>query len=211
MGYTETTVEDLVDPLKGMKTSANGVIAQMGGDYSEGNFTSVVKEWWGIDLYPGEYDEIAAYAASVGWSYAMARIVSEYHTVIGWTTHGHNGETVPVWMYPKPAPTGIMDNTDLAKIAAKYLGSKLDYVTDYLYRDVGMFELDDTDPANPVVMIGDVAFPVNKDYMMYRGETYQMPGLTVYAPMTGKAYVSQKALNRALKRVQHGGGKKGGY
>jgi alkaline phosphatase len=112
-------------------------------------------------------------------------------------------------MYPKPAPYGVMDNTDLAKIAAKYLGVKLDRLTDYLYAEVEMFELDETDPENPVIMIGDAAFPVSKDYMVRGGEMYQLPGVTVYAPMTGKAYVSMKALKRAQKPGRKDKGRKG--
>jgi alkaline phosphatase len=195
MGYTETTVEHLIDPLLGMTMSANGVVAMMSMN-TDADLIASVQDNWGITLTADDVAEIRAFEPSVGLSYALARVVSEYHTAIGWTTHGHNGETVPVWMHPVPAPTGVMDNTDLAKIAAQYVGVNLDKVTDWLYVDAAG-TIDETDPENPVLVMGNAAFPISKDYMMCGDRTFPLPGVTVHAPMTGRTYVSKRGLNLA--------------
>jgi alkaline phosphatase len=205
MGYTETTIEDLVDPLKGMTMSANGVVAMMEGDYSNQNMKDMLKEHWGIDATVVDIEEINALAPSVGMSYALARVISKNHTVIGWTTHGHNGETVPVWVCGGDAPCGTIDNTDLALIAAEAMGVDLDEATDFLYIDLGetgiKYQIDDSDPENPVLNIKGAELPISKDYMIYKNRRYQMPGLTVHAPATDKVYVSKKAFG-ILRRLK---------
>lgn len=199
VGYTETTIEDLVNPLKGMLMSANGVIASKAGDTDQDLIDSVSANW-GIDLTVDDVADIRALQdAGLSESYALARLVSEMYTIIGWTTHGHTGETVPLWMYGSPAPAHVVDNTDLATMAADAIKVDLEKTTNDLFIDLDEVTTDytvdtTTDPENPVVKIGKVELPVSKDYMIQDGEMVQLPGLTVYAPATGKVYLSQKAI-----------------
>jgi alkaline phosphatase len=196
--YTATTVEALIDPLMAMTMSANGVVA-MAGNSIDGLADSLAANW-GITATEADIAEISELAPSVGLSYATARVISKNHTVIGWTTHGHNGETVPVWVYGDDAPKGVIDNTDLAKIAAEAMNTDLDNASDYLYVELQNYELDTTDPENPVVKVNGAELPVSKDYMIYKGREIKLPGLTVYAPMTEKVYISKKAI-RILNRL----------
>ena len=206
VGYTSTTIEDLVNPLKGMKMSANGVLYMM--DEEELTLEEAVETYWGIGLTVDDITEIEGLEASVGLSYALARVVSKNHTVIGWTTHGHTGETVPVWVYGADAPVGTIDNTELALMAAAAMNVNLDKISDRLYVDLKKagidFSIDATDPANPVVIVDGARLPVSKDYMTVekrrRTITYKLPGLTVHAPETGKVYVSKRAL-KILNRI----------
>ena len=66
------------------------------------------------------------------------------------------------------------------------------------------WNLDESDPANPVLVVNGATLPVSKDIMLieHKGRTrsIQLPGLTVYAPTTGKAYVSQQAV-KILRRL----------
>jgi alkaline phosphatase len=207
MAYTETTIEDLVDPLKGMTITSVGLVAMMNGDYSVGNIMDKVAKFWSLDIPAEEAQEILDYQASAGVSlnYALAYVISKNHTVIGWTTHGHNGETVPLWMHGGEAPIGIIDNTELATIAADAMGVRLDRVSDRLYVDlddvtsdyeiVGDPEIGDYGLLNNLVLkVAGAELPISKDYMVYKGKTIQLPGVTVYAPATDKVYVSKKAL-----------------
>ncbi len=212
MGYTETSIEDLVAPLKGMTMTANGVVAKMTDDTDAALKTSV-KDNWGIELSAEDIADIRELESEVGLSYALARSVSTYHTVIGWTTHGHTGETVPFWATTNfGAPANVIDNTDLAKIAAEAINVDLKKTTNKLYVDLDEtgvnYTVDITDPENPIVKIGDWELPVNKDYMVKTLEkdkkkrtvvktvTVELPGLTVYAPETGKVYLSKMALRK---------------
>jgi len=205
MGYTETTIEDLVGPLKGMTMSANGVVSMMEGDYSAFNIISNIEEHWGLDIDPEDEakiaEEIIDYADVVGMSYSLANVISKYYTVIGWSTHGHNGETVPVWVYPGHAPVGTIDNTELAFIAADAMDVKLNKTTKKLYVDLDTATLDyeivDDGLGNLTVEVADAQLPISKDYMINaKGKMIKLPGITVYAPATGKVYVSKKALRK---------------
>lgn len=204
VGYTETKIEDLVEPLKGMIMSANGVVAMMEG-YSDAALATSVLENWNIALTDEDIAQIWALAPSVGLSYALARVVSENHTVIGWTTHGHNGETVPLWMKGKDAPVGVIDNTELAYIAADAINADLGRTSDALYVDLATTGLDYTinydDPENPVVVVGNASLPVSKDFMVKNGRTIMLPGLTVLATQgtdddltDDKVYISRLAV-----------------
>ena len=199
-GYTSTTIEDLVAPLQGMKMSANGVVAKMTDDSDDALKASVLENW-NIALTDEDVTEIIDLQESVGLSYALARTVSELYTVIGWTTHGHTGETVPLWMMGETAPVGVIDNTELAYIAAEAIDIDLDKTTRKLYMDLDTvtsnYVIDtETDPLNPVLSVAGARLPISKDYMIKDGRTIRLPGLTVYAPETGKVYVSQKALRK---------------
>ena len=151
--------------------------------------------------------------SEVGLSYALARTVSTYHTVIGWTTHGHTGETVPFWAPPISVHRQtLLTILTLQKLPRKLIDVDLKKTTNKLYVDLDetgvVYSVDLTDPENPVVKIGDWELPVSKDYMVKTLEkdkkkrtvektvTVQLPGLTVYAPETGKVYLSKMALRK---------------
>ena len=205
VGYTETKVEDLVDPLKRMTMSANGVVTMM-TDKSDTALRVSLTDNWGITPTEGDIAEIRALEPSVGLSYALARVLSKNYTVIGWTTHGHNGETVPLWIYGLDAPVGTIDNTNLALMAAEALGVDLEETTRTLYVDLDTVTNDyviEGDPTNtddygmvenPVLKVKGAELPISKDFMVYKGRTIRLPGVTVYAPHTDKVYVSRKAL-----------------
>jgi alkaline phosphatase len=189
MSYTATTTQDLIGPLLGMTCTASAALAQ-----SDGDPAAAISDYWGIDPSPECLAEIDALAPSVGTSYAMARSVSKHHTVIGWTTHGHNGEDVPVWIYPEADAIGVINNTDLAHWAMATFSGRggvktLGEVTEKLYINVedefpGEWELDVTDPENPVLVVqGTYEMPISKDYVEVGGMQYDLGSLVVYAPL----------------------------
>jgi alkaline phosphatase len=209
MAYTETTIEDLVDPLKNMKITSVGLTAMMGGDYSIGNIIAKVDEYWSLDIDDLEAQEILDYQAEAGvsFNYALAYVISKNYTVIGWTTHGHNGETVPIWVHGGDAPKGVIDNTELAYIAAAAMRVDLNKISDNLYVDLDDVTSDYEiigDPKigeygllnNLVVKLKGAELPISKDYMIKNGKTIQLPGVSVYAPATEKVYVSKRALKK---------------
>ena len=205
--YTETKIEDLVAPLQGMTISSVGLVAMLEND-SDAELKAKVAQYWRLDITDDDVAAIRSLEPTVGLAYALARVLSNNYTVIGWTTHGHNGETVPVWIQGADAPVGIIDNTDLAYMAADAMGADLAKASDYLYvdlEDAGLaFNIDESDPTNPVLLVKGAKLPVSKDIMLieHKGRTrsIQLPGLTVYAPATGKAYVSQQAV-KILRRL----------
>jgi len=109
----------------------------------------------------------------------------------------------PVWFYGMDAPGRLIDNSDLAWMVAEALGLDLDRATEHLFVDLDTaglaYALNLTNSANPhVTTCGDsVVFPIGKDYMLLDGEEMALPGVAVYAPVTGKVYVSSEAIQKA--------------
>ncbi len=125
MSYTATAVEDLLDPLAGMKISAGGVAKKIGDDATAGTIADNLLEWWRIEADQADVDEIMALVD--GGSYlsdAIAATISKNHTLFGWTTHGHT-EDVPLWSFGPNRPIGLFDNTDLAAVTVETMGLDL--------------------------------------------------------------------------------------
>jgi alkaline phosphatase len=203
-GYTETPVEYVIGPLQGMQITSYGVerkIDELGGP-TVANTIDAIDEWWGIEITEDDAQAIFDYqeATGVSLSYAIAVVISQRFTVFGWTTHGHTGTDVPIWSYGPYSALGTLDNTQVAKRAARAFGFNLDSMKTVLFQNLGdhypNFTMDTSDPENPVVKVGNVSLPVSKDYMMVNGlkTALQLPGLTVHAPATDKVYVSLVAI-----------------
>lgn len=211
--YTSTTVEDVIAPLKGMKLSSTGLKTKIGTDLSSENIKKQLKTWWGIDATNEDIaDILKLYNNGKGLSldYAISEVISRNHTVIGWTTHGHSGDDVPLWAYGPDHPTGHMDNTEIAGYIAKELGFNLSNTNSNLFIEVGkVFSKDNgdghldkneyllnmTDSSNLVLEIGDAELPVNKNILIKDGVAHELEGIVVYAPATGKVYIPAGALS----------------
>jgi alkaline phosphatase len=199
--YTLTTVEDVIEPLQGMRVTAYGVegaVDDLGGA-TIANLKSAISEWWDLDITDDDAQAILDYDRSDYLSDAIANVISERYTAFGWTTHGHTGTDVPIWAYGPGEPVGTLDNTQVAGSTAAALGVSLDETQLVLFQDLAGFSgysLDWTDPENPVVTVGPCKLPVSKDVMTVDGisDPIQLPGLTVYAPETGRVYVSLPAI-----------------
>lgn len=211
--YTSTTVEDVVSPLKGMNLSSTGLATKIGTDLSPENIKAQLKTWWGIDATDEEITEILELhdnGEGLSLDYAISEVISRNHTVIGWTTHGHCGEDVPLWAYGPAHPSGYMDNTDIAEYVSKEMGFDLNKTSSCLYveaskcfsKDNGDGQIDEneylldmSDPLNPVLRIGDAELPVNKDLLIKDGVTHELNGVVVYAPATDRVYIPDEVLS----------------
>ncbi len=194
--YTATTVEDLLGPLRKMHTSSTGmtynvVTRYINDDLAAGisfeeALVSNVETHWGLQLSESDVEEIIALEASLGLGNALNTVVSKNHTVFGWTTYGHTGEDVPLWVYGSRKAYGVIDNTEIADITSKALGVNLSRANRSLFVDAKkafpQATLDVTDSENPVLRIGNASLPTSKDILEINGETYNLRGLVVYAP-----------------------------
>jgi alkaline phosphatase len=211
--YDSTTVEEVIEPLKGMKLNSLGVTAKIGKDLSPENIKTQLKTWWGIDATDEDIAEILKlYDNGKGLSldYAISEVISRNHTVIGWTSHGHCGDNVPLWAYGSDHPSGYLDNTEIAEYAAEKIGFDLNETNRCLFVEVGEafsrdngdgqldeneYLLDMTDASNPVLRIGNAELPVNKNLLIKAGVTHELKGIVVYAPVTGKVYIPGEVLS----------------
>lgn len=198
--YVSMKVEELVDPLKKMKITASGLARKIGTSPTADKIKTEASQWWGVTLSDDDAAAILAEASKVGLDYALGKVVSERHTAVGWSTHGHHGSDVPLWAYGPGAPAGLIDNTDVARIVANAFGVNLEAVDRHLFVDLQQAlpgtTVDRSDPNNPVVRVGACSLPTSKNILHYAPLNLTMPldGVVVYASQTGKAYASRLAV-----------------
>jgi alkaline phosphatase len=206
LSYTDLGEDELLDPLRGMTMSANALVSKIGDDWTVAGIQAGLSTYWGIDCSAEDAEKIIEYAGTVGASYSLARIISENYTAIGWTSHGHDAGTVPVWAYGIDIK-GTIDNTELANIVADAMGVSLDRATDKLYVDIkdvtNNYEID---VENDVLTVGGiVTFPLGADYMEVKGRKISLPGVTVYASgdedVAETVYISKRAI-KILKKLR---------
>ena len=198
-GYTNLTVDELVGPIVGMTVTAGALASAIGDDDSDANMIAQIGSLWGITVDADECQEIREMADgdAGSMSYALARIISKNHTAIGWTSHGHNAEDVPLWAYGPGAPKGLLDNTELAETVADALKLNMKKVQKRLFVSLDdafgedAWTLDETDPENPVAKLvaGDVTaeLPISKNLLTIttkwgKTKTYDLEGV-VAAPV----------------------------
>jgi len=198
--YSEIKLEDLNDPLKKMKVTAGAIEYEIGTDHSYANISKEISKWWEIDITENDYKEIKELLDNgTSLNYSISEVISKNYTVLGWTSHGHTGEDVPLWAYGPDRPVGLYDNTQLAKITAKAFGFDLDNINKDLFIEVGEvypdYSLDKSDTANPVLKINSFELPINKNLLISDGKTHELNGIVVYAPVTNKVYIPKEAVN----------------
>lgn len=210
--YVDRTVEFAREPLLKMKMTSNGVVTRMGvppENATAALLKTSVTENWGINITDEEAETILGYSAEysskflsnpgdvIPLEYALSRIVSEEYTIAGWTTHGHNAEDVPMWIYGMEPPKGFILNTDVGKLVGDVLGG-MERLERDLYVDLATTNLewtvDTTNVTNQYATVGGFTFPLNTDYFLNQGVRVSLPGITVYAPMTDKLYISSEAI-----------------
>jgi len=214
--YTHLTVEELVNPLKGMTCTAGSLADEIDllGGATVANIQAAALTHWNLTVDADVAQEIIDMTGvqegqdgyAIGFSYALARVISKHYTAIGWTSHGHNAEDVPVWAYGPGAPKGTMDNTDLANCVADAFKMNMEWLDEVLWVNLAdefdSFSIDMTDPENPVAKLSgswaDAELPCSKDELTIRtawvDKTYNLPSLVVYAPETGRVYASTWAV-----------------
>jgi alkaline phosphatase len=208
--YTGVTVEQLLDPLSGMKATSNVIGGLISDDPSPENIKAQVLEYWGLEITNDDANQIIALIDAGLWEpEAVSEVISANYTVFGWTSHGHTGEDVPIWSYGPDRPVGLFDNTDMAHIVADALGTDLAVVDSLLYQDIATvypnYEVDTTDAENPVLVAGSCRLPISKCVLEYapRDMDFNVRGLVVQVPETGKIFVpfTASALIHSLNSV----------
>ncbi len=203
--YDKQKLSAFIDPLKKASRTGEGVEKLFNADKS--NVTEVMAEYYGItDLTAEEIEEIKNTEAGK-MNYTVGPMISK-RANIGWTTNGHTGEDVPLYIY---APdnckklSGVVENTAVADYMAELFGVDLAETTSRLFvkvRDAAEAKgaevvWNDEDKNNPVVVItkGDeqILLPVNKNIALVNGEEIKLEGVTVY---NGKyTYAPQQVID----------------
>ena len=213
--YAQVTLDDLIGPLKGMTMTSQALSKILEEEarvsltessvsvpvVTSGMVMDAISRYWNINISAVDAQDILSYndpknnfsgmATNFPLWYAISRIVSERYTVLGWTTHGHTGDDVPMYTYGIPIsfiPSigGLMMNHEVGSIIQQLiyedrlnrpdeqLESTDDVIATNLFMDVDESNLkwyvNLTNPLDPHAVIEDnFKFPFNTDYFYYIG------------------------------------------
>lgn len=202
-GYDNAPLSMFVDPLKKAKLTGEGVEKKLNADKS--NIVEVVAEYYGItDLTEQEIEAIRG-AAAGKLNSVIGPMISK-RANIGWTTTGHTGEDVILYIY---APNndrlmGVVENTDIPKYIARILELNLEEANQKLFVSAkeafeskgAKVEIDTTniDPVLVVTKGSDVLkLAAHKNTAELNRRIYRMNGITVYNGTT--FFVPQEAVD----------------
>ena len=198
------TLAFFLDPLKKARRTGEGLESLLAADRA--NATQVLADYYGIaDLSAEEMKAIKEAKPGTLNSVVGPMIAARAH--LGFTTFGHTGEDVVLYAYDPTGnrPEGLVENSDLALIMARYLGVRLWRTTERLFLEASSafkargatVSADRTDPNNPVLVVrkggAEVRLPQNKSYALVGGKSVALEGVTVFNGQ--RWYVGQQAVD----------------
>lgn len=202
--YDKLHIDEYIEPLKKATLTGEGVEKLLNDDRS--NIVEVMSKYYGVDDLTEEEIKAIKDTEAGSLNYTVGPIISK-RANIGWTTTGHTGEDVPLYIY---APSnceklsGVVENTDIAKYMSRVMGIDLATATSELFVPVrqeaeklGATVLwDNTDSLNPNVVINiegkEIVVPVNKNIAYVNGNKITLSGVTVFNGIN--TYVPQDVL-----------------
>ena len=209
--YDKLPLKTLVDTLRKAKHTAQGTLALVSSDNS--NIKEIVAANYGLDLADKDVEILKASLDAKKSSDAIVFLgtLMAKASRIGFTTTGHTGEDVPLYVYnPKTsAAFGLIQNTDIARYLEKLTGTDLAAVTKGQFQEASAafvkkgasVSTDLSNPANPVLVVkkGEVhlTFPQNKSVALVGAKEVQLRGVTVFTGAGGSErwFVGQDALD----------------
>ncbi|MEK4670307.1 alkaline phosphatase [Niallia sp. FSL R7-0271] len=201
--YPSTPVSSYIDPLKKAEMTLEGALKQLNKDKSN---VLEVAALYGIDNPTAE--ETKALNSSADLSKTLVQLLAN-RANLGFTTGGHTGEDLFMYSYGPGKPTGLIENTDVAKSAAKALGFNLGELdkevfveAEAAFKKIGAkVSIDSSDKNNPVLIVTKgkttAEIPVNKNIVTIKGKDKELKTVTVQT--NGKFYVSKEAVNIVKK------------
>lgn len=134
-------------------------------------------------------------------NYAVGPIISE-RANIGWTTGGHTGGDVVLYTYSPDnnRPTGVIENTDVAKYMASVLGLDLNATTTRLFVNAEQAFASkgaktSIEDSKLIVTKGSdkLELPFHTSVASLNGQSVQLEGVIVYNGIS--VYASQQAID----------------
>lgn len=103
-----------------------------------------------------------------------------------------------MWAYGMDPPKGLIENTGVGSIVADALGVDIRRLTNSLYVDLDTtdmsYEVDVSDVTNWHATVEGCVFPLGMNFFLVNDRRQMLKGITVYAPATGKLYISSEAI-----------------
>ena len=209
--YDHMPYENLVAPLRRATLTAEGVATLLNGDRSAASLREYIQRYYGVDDLSDEEINRLQQAPGIRFNTVLGHLLSE-RSILAWTTTGHTGEDVMLYAYGPNKPSGLIENTRLATLCAESMGFNLDEVDQRLYVEAtslfaplgASISLETNELADPTLVVRrgakEARLPCSTDLLLYGDKTYQLDGITVYAPNTGRTYVSRQAAEILAKQ-----------
>ncbi len=189
--YDIQHISAFIETLKKAKVNGEGLEKKLNSDRS--NVTEVMEEFFGIDNLTEDEIQAIKEAKAGEINEAVGPIISR-RAVLGWTSHGHTGNDVVLYMYhPRGYKyCGVIDNSDINKYMQEVLDIDLAETTERLFVNAyeaftakgATLNVDSKDPENLILVVTNdkiqIKLPINKDIAFINGEQIQLPGVIVY-------------------------------
>ncbi|ABZ85306.1 alkaline phosphatase family protein [Heliomicrobium modesticaldum Ice1] len=207
--YDTMPLETVMAPLLKVNRTSDSIVRELPKDATDEQIKEAIAKYYSItDMTDEELAEAKKWLAKDSdRDYGIGRILSK-RARIGWTTHGHTGEDVLVFSYGPHSLSGLLDNTDAARVMAKAMGFDLADVNRKLmvnakeaFAKLGAkCNIDATDAKNPVVVVEKdnvkAKLPISTDIIIINDKADTMTGLTVRGKEDASVYVPQEAVDR---------------
>ncbi|ERT68729.1 alkaline phosphatase [Cetobacterium somerae] len=189
--YPELPVDVFTKDMKKAKFTEVLTAEKISKD--KANTKSLAKEMLGLDLTTEELNMIEKTQKTSEIETILGKAMSE-RAHLGWTTNGHTGEDVPLYVYTSNYAnqlTGTVNNSDIALYIAKAMNLDLDKATDELFvsgkkiKDMGIeLDIDSTNKFQPVFKLSkngkQYTFHENKNYYETDGKKVKFNGIVVF-------------------------------
>lgn len=154
---------------------------------------SLAKDMLGLDLTDVELEGINKAEKTSAIETILGKAMSE-RAHLGWTTNGHTGEDVPLYVYTSNYAnqlTGTVNNSDIALYIAKAMNLDLDVATNELFvpgkriKEMGIdVKIDTANKFQPVFTLSKggkkFVFHENKNYYELDGKKVKFNGIVVF-------------------------------
>lgn len=202
--YDKEPLSTFITPLKRAKLTGEGIESKLNTNRS--NVKEVMSQYFGITDLTDEEVKTIREAEPGSMNYAVGPIISK-RAGIGWTTGGHTGGDVVLYTYAPNGdrPTGVIDNTDVAKYTARVLGLDLNAATNRLFVPAeqafkakgASYTLDVKNAKDPKIVVtkGNTKLVLNiyKNTAVLNGAKKTLDGVVVYNGE--RAFVPQSAVD----------------
>ncbi len=207
--YDKMPFERLIPPLKKAELSGEGMSELIGDDRSESNIRLMMMRHYGIDdLTAAEVEKIKTAGKGRNFAAVVGPMISS-RSAIGWVYGAHTGEDIFLYAYGPGKPSGLIENTAIAKICAQGLGFKLEEIDKELFVPAkeafaaigASAEIDLSDENAPMLVVSKglfrVVLPIDTNLIKIGKNVHQLPGLTVMIPQTKRVYIPRAAVEMA--------------
>ena len=205
--YDKLPYETVLGPLKQATYTGEGMDKALDGNRSEFNIRVQMMQNFAInDLTAEEVTAIQKAPRKRAFATVVGPMLSK-RAAIGWIYTGHTGEDLFLYAYGPNKPTGLIQNTDIAKITAQSLGFDLAETNRKLYVDAATAftsigattRLDSSNPDYQVLYVEKgihrAYLPIDANLLIIGKTAQSLPGLVVQIPKTGRVFVPQKAVD----------------